>query len=290
MDTSLCTHSLEDCTKISHATKVDIDTATDQLLRAGIAVPFRRPPFSCMCSRCVEEIRAHLDSHELRVGAHVAAKAPITAKTKPDADFYCYDHTIAVSAPGLFNLAVAVLPIVESLFDQEPVLYSMNIYGVRGGKTRPGVNEFHRDYGDTKQCALLMYLSEVDHYRHGPFQYVQHSHGDPIITKGDRLDLGDIENVVVYDRRYHSGISTIYGQAGTFFMFDPRGEHRAVPALEGDRLAFWARYGVSDRPADYIKDKLSPVDPRILRPSHHSDAPKEYDVYVKRRTRLLIDW
>ncbi len=271
-----CLPNNEDSSKIIYVAGEDIDVATDQLLNRGFVEPSR------ICPKCIEEIHTYLAPHEMHVGAHVAAKCFGTSQIKPDAGFYCYDHAVAVGAPGLFNLAVALLPIAESLFGEEPVLYSMNIYGVRGGKTRPGVNEFHRDYGDTKQCALFMYLSNVDHFRDGPFQYVQHSQRDPFIDAG--------MHGPEYDTRYRGGLATIYGGAGTIFMFDPRGEHRAVPAMKGDRLAFWARYGVSERPADYVRDKLSPVDARILRASHHSETPKEYDDYAKRCTRLLIDW
>lgn len=267
--------------KIHYVPKEACDGAVDLLLSGGVTDTGQ------VCPECVTDIHTHLQTQLVHVGAHVEAKTYGTSVVKPDAGFYCYDLATAVSTPGLFNIALSMLPIAAQYFNEEPVLYSMNIYGVRGGVTRPGVNEFHRDYGDRKQLCMLMYLSDVNRYQHGPFEYVRRSHRDTMTTAVGNGRFNP-EHVAT---QYYDGVAIIDGTPGTMFLFDPHGLHRAAPTTRGDRRVFWARYGVSEAPADYVKDKLKPVSAKLLRNSHHSvNTPKMYDDYAKRCSRLIVEW
>lgn len=72
----------------------------------------------------------------------------------------------------------------------------------------------------------------------------------------------------------------ISGPAGTTFFSNTMLEHRGLPPTQ-ERIMFWARWGVSDRPASYGWDKLHPVPSEGI-PDYPSD-PR-----LRESLRLLI--
>jgi hypothetical protein len=95
---------------------------------------------------------------------------------------------------------------------------------------------FHVDFDGVQAIRVHMYLTDVDEGT-APMQYVPGSHrvGSLRARALRSADEGADERVVI-QQFGASAVRTITGPAGTTFVSDPRGLHRATPPVAGDRL------------------------------------------------------
>jgi hypothetical protein len=163
----------------------------------------------------------------------------------------CYDMQDVILAPGWFEKAVELLPIASAYLEVKPYLYSMNaFYTAPASFTKRDIQEFHRDTDDSRFVVLFLYCTDVFIDAEGAHQFQLKSH---------RCDVDDPET------------KTVLGSAGTMFFSDTRGLHRGLVPRNRRRMIAWARYGVSNPPAAYIWDELTPVDKTLLGARYPSD-------------------
>jgi hypothetical protein len=96
--------------------------------------------------------------------------------------------------------------------------------------------QFHVDFDGIHAIRVHMYLTDVDDGT-APMQYVPGSHRVGSL-RGRALRFADegIDERAVTQRFGASAARTITGPAGTTFVSDPRGLHRATAPIDGDRL------------------------------------------------------
>lgn len=186
----------------------------------------------------------------------------VVAKGADSVGRSCRPMESVLEAPGLLREALRWTDLVETYFETEPVLYSVNQFVTIAGEAtyRPGLNGWHRDRDDRHQLALFIYGSDVLTPEAGAHHYQEGSH----------RSLGPEE----YPHR------TILGPQGTVWMSDPSGLHMGSLPDHGERMLLWCRWGVSDPPVIYRKDKLAPVDKKQV-----ADYPN--DPRLQRIIRLI---
>lgn len=210
----------------------------EPLIRNGIVELPGMPPASA------EQIRAALgpapwSGHVKKGGTPAAA----------DAKAVCWDLQAVLQAAPLLEFAIALTPLVHAYLGQEPVCYSLNAFTTRPatGGTIGCIQEWHTDKDDRKFVALFVYLTDVLTDVDGPHQFQVGTHG-----KG------------LPDEAGHGPVREIYGPAGTAWLADTSGLHRGLRPLDRERTIAWVRWGVSDPPAAYGWDGLSPIDRAVL--------------------------
>lgn len=179
------------------------------------------------------------------------------------AHYASYQRGVIVRAPHLLSLANRpdVIALAAAALGCWPTLYSLHAWWSFGGREAPAryAQTFHRDFDDYRFCTLFVYLTDVDDAG-GPHQFIRTSHrlegiremllraavDDPsvdpaqaesLITAGYGLDE-------VFESLFGANIETITGPSGHAFLADTSGLHRGVPPARGNRLIFWARYGL----------------------------------------------
>lgn len=165
----------------------------------------------------------------------------------------CHDMQDAIVAPGLLEAALSVLPIARAYLEQEPLLYSLNVFYTEpsypGFQPKPDIQEFHRDADDSRFLALFVYCSDVLDETAGAHQFQVGTHtGQP-----------------------SAPAVSILGPAGTMFLADTRGLHRGLVPNGQRRMIAWARWGVSDPPASYLWDGLSPTQRGLIADRYPAD-------------------
>ena len=198
------------------------------------------------------------------------------------AHYAAYQRGVVVRAPHLLALAnrPEVIALAAAKLGCWPTLYSLHAWWSFGG--RPDLaryaQAFHRDVDDYRFCTLFVYLTDVDSDR-GPHQYIRTSHrldgvkdmlrraaiSDPSVdpenaegffTEGYGMDPA-------YERLFGDNVLTVTDPAGHGFLADTSGLHRGLPPVRGDRLIFWARYGLLPN-ALVDEDWFEPVPPGEL--------------------------
>jgi hypothetical protein len=178
-----------------------------------------------------------------------------------------HDMADVVRAPYFLDFALSWTDLAEAYLGEFPRLYSVNAFWTRPGRSvpDPNIQEWHRDRDDRKFLVLFMYGSDVLADDDGPHCLAKGTH---------RMNDGR--------HRAPAGepVERVYGPAGSFFFADTSALHRGIKPQRGERLLAWARWGVSDPPASYGWDKLSPV--RLERA-----APSER---IRESTKLVVEW
>ena len=224
-------------------------SALDVLNRDGIAVLREH-----LSNRQMLEIRQYLKGSAC-YGAHVKAQSDGVAHWFHDArekfEVWCHDMQTIVTCPHVWEFALAQVPLARDYLGTTPRLYSINAFW-----TRPGVNPpigylqgWHRDYDDKKFVAIFIYGSDVMIDQDGPHCFRMGTQNG--------ADFGPIK--------------TVFGVAGTAFAADTRGYHMGGKPLRGERLLIWSRWGISNPPASYGGDKLSPVSKDLLGDRYPTD-------------------
>ena len=127
---------------------------------------------------------------------------------------------------------------------------------------------FHRDCDDFRYFSLFIYLTDVSE-SFGPHQYVAGTHKPDqftsmlIATLAPDVDSAKVAKIPAFNKLaelmtngpcyvgddrimdlFGENLETICASAGSAFLADPSGFHRAMHPTAGPRLMFWARYGL----------------------------------------------
>lgn len=151
-------------------------------------------------------------------------------------------------APHLLELILSLTPTVASYLEAAPHLYSVNAFWSRpsAGKPWTDLQTYHRDKDDERFLALFVYGTDVLDVDDGPHLFRAGTHARPDLAAED-----------CFERAFPP--VSVYGAAGTAFLADTSGLHMGMKPRSGERLLIWARWGVSERPASYVWDKLEPA-------------------------------
>lgn len=225
----------------------------------------------------VAELRRHLEGCEV-YNAHVQAKAtepPAPFESAPPWPMMCHRMEDVVVAPHLFENALRLIPFVQRYFDGEaPLLYSMNAFWTQPA---PGAPEYldthgwHRDGDDRKQVVMFVYGTDVNVPADGAHLYQMGTHriADADLGRDFREPPPD-------------GVQTVLGSRGRAFLADTGGLHLGLRPKTGRRMLAWARFGVTDPPASYVWDGLSPI-PRAMLGSRYPSDPA-----LQEAVRLIV--
>ena len=177
----------------------------------------------------------------------------------PSGSSSCWAMDDVLRAPHLFELALSLTDLVEAYLEQPPLMYSVNAFTTypMEGPLNPDIQEYHRDRDDVKFVALFVYLTDVLTESQGPHQYQEGT---------QEGSLGD-------------GVSvTVLGPAGTAFLADTRGLHRGLRPSHVTRSMAWVRWGVSDPPASYVWDNVSPASKDVLGGRYPEDVKLQQSI------------
>lgn len=177
---------------------------------------------------------------------------------------HCWDMHDLLRAPHFWEWALALTPMAEAYLGPTPLLYSLNVFESVPDDLppHPGLEVFHRDYDDTRFVAAFMYLTDV-----GP------GDGAHIYQCGTHRD--DQAPPLV-------STAEMYGVRGRAWLADTRGLHRGCRPMTKPRRLAWARWGVSDPPASYVRDCLTPL------PKAQLGARYPIDPEIQRCVRLVV--
>lgn len=212
-------------------------TILDVVRREGLAVMPDPMP-----SAQVAAFNRFLSEKQIWEG-HVPAKSGGRVGDKAHSPSTCWLMEDVLAAPYLFEMALSLFPMASEYLEQPALLYSVNAFTTypREGPTVADIQEFHRDRDDSKFIGLFMFCSDVPALEDGGHEFVRGSHLDG--SQG------------------HEGreILDVTGPAGTMFLAVTSGLHRGIRPRSLPRTMAWARWGVSDPPAAYSWDSMSPV-------------------------------
>lgn len=173
----------------------------------------------------------------------------------------CWDMHDLMMAPHFWEWALSMAPLAEAYLGVSPLLYSLNLFEStpHDWPPHPGIEVFHRDLDDVRFLALFVYLTDV--------------------PAGDGAH--------VYQCGTHNGgpatrTVEMWGPRGTAFLADTRGFHRGHRPRTGPRRLAWARWGVSDPPASYVRDQLTPL------PKARLGARYPTDPLLQAMVRLVV--
>jgi hypothetical protein len=173
----------------------------------------------------------------------------------------CWDMHDLMLAPYFWEWAVSFTPLAAQYLCIAPLLYSMNLFESTPSDwdPHPGIEAFHRDYDDTRFLALFLYLTDV-----------YPGDGSHVYQCGT-ADGGPMTRT-----------EEVCGPRGTAFIADTRGFHRGLRPTSGPRRMAWARWGVTDPPASYLRDRLQPL-PRARLGYRYPTDPE-----LQRLVRLVV--
>jgi hypothetical protein len=202
-----------------------------------------------------------------------------------------YRLSDVITAPHLMELANSpmLIDLASDYLGCAPTLYSVHAWWSFAGHGQASIaQEFHRDADDYRFCTLFVFLTDVG-MSSGAHAFIRRTHRyelqeDDLRTRGaplktDALYVGDSGGRdAFYAEIFASQIETITGPAGYGFVVDTAGLHKGIPLTTGNRLMFWARYGLY-RNTTYFNDKLAPV----ANPAHAAAFMRQpYSAYINR--------
>lgn len=126
---------------------------------------------------------------------------------------------------------------------------------------------YHRDVEDFRFVKLFLYLTDTELHS-GAHRFVLGSHADERFTRRGPISDADVDGAYSPDK-----LLTVTGSAGTSFLEDTWGIHRALLATQGRRLIFSAMYVLAATPPSGHGKPTLPL-------------PPGYDRYVNRRLYL----
>lgn len=173
----------------------------------------------------------------------------------------CWGMHDVILAPYFWEWALWSAPLADAYLGTSSLLYSLNVFeSVPSDMSpHPGLEVFHRDYDDTRFLALFMYLTDV-----------YPDDGSHVYQCGTQ-DGGAVTR-----------LEEVCGPRGTAFVADTRGLHCGGRPTTGPRRLAWARWGVSDPPASYVRDQLRP----LARARMGERYPE--DPLLQQRVRLVV--
>lgn len=234
--------------------------ALDHLRRYGYVM---LDPFT---AEQIGEINAYLLNEPVFADAHVPQTARNRGVVAPQpraiawgAERLCVPTESAIRTPHWLEKGIVLTDLAAAYLNCDPpIAYSINAFWTRPGPTAPygDIQEFHKDEDDIRFLAMFCFLSDVLCDADGPQD-----------LKGP-------------DGETH----TIFGPAGTVFLADTSNFHRGRKPTSHQRGILWFRWGISDRPAANVWDKIKPISAWQL---DFRRYPK--DPYIRRSIRLLVD-
>jgi hypothetical protein len=167
-----------------------------------------------------------------------------------------------LAAPHLIELAndPRLLKVVEGYLGCPPTLYSVNAWWSFPQQDRaPTSQALHRDRDDFRFVTMFVYLTPVTPLS-GPHQYVRCSHDAHVLARLlvqgglPEAQLPHVIEALFAGTGYQNSetaeallgglIHTWIAPAGSAILADTYGLHMGKPPHEGERLMFWARYGL----------------------------------------------
>lgn len=167
--------------------------------------------------------RQVFNRHVWKISDNIPRSRLESQKTFPQA---CHSLNDVTECPSLLELVTSdyILNIVESYLGCVPTLYSLNaMWSFPTKEHYVGTQHFHRDLDNLRSLTLFIFLTDVDQIN-GGHEYYPESH----------------------IKRPFTPPLAFHGKSGTAFISDPFGLHRGCPVIDGERLIFWARYGLYD--------------------------------------------
>ena len=170
---------------------------------------------------------------------------------------------------GLMDLAndPDVLNAVAERLGAPPTLVSAEAWWTFGENNSAAEHAFddiyHRDADDLRFVKMFVYLTDTG-IANGAHRFILGSHADDLFIRRGAIAEADV------NRSYAPGkMMTVMGKAGTAFLEETWGIHRAMLATEGRRFIFSAIYALGPR---------MPFGP----PTPLLPLPPAYDRYVNR--------
>jgi hypothetical protein len=220
----------------------------------------------------VDEILAFLADRPV-VGEYVGSGTDArlldkTAAQATDLPHVSYPLKDVLLAPHLLELANSrfMLGLAQSYLGCVPTLYLVNLMIARpSNEPTFNVQTFHRDYDDFRFVTLFVFLSDIARDVDGAHVFIRGSQSAvQMAQRAARLTdftnpsvLSSTYHVVTADRFFDHLAADMFatryladhevrmiGPRGTAFLADTYGLHKGIAPAAGQRIVFWARYGL----------------------------------------------
>lgn len=211
---------------------------------------------------------AHVTAMSDRIPRRLNQKFPRKSRGR-SYPYGCYRLQDVLAAPHLLETALSeeVLDLTASYLGCTPTLYSMNAFWTFPQQLNRVTRLWHRDLDDYRFVTLFFFLTDVDDSG-GQHYFVRFTHNTELMNRhlmeqGCQSDIPHFAHGRVPQSHpfYRNNTIVVSGAAGTSFLADTFGIHRANPPSR-DRLLCWARFGLHAGPS-YKNDQLAPVDRRV---------------------------
>ncbi|MBC7435432.1 MAG: hypothetical protein H7332_05125 [Bdellovibrionales bacterium] len=161
-----------------------------------------------------------------------------------------------------------ILAAVAARLGAKPTIASAEAWWTFGEHNQNASHAFddiyHRDVDDLRFVKLFLYLTDTDLHS-GAHRFVLGSHNDDRFTRRGAINDADVDGAYAPDK-----LLTVTGTAGTSFLEETWGIHRALLATQGRRLIFSVLYTLA------ATVPFGPGKPAL-------PLPPGYDSYVNRR-------
>lgn len=237
---------------------------------------------SILSDQQISDITTYLADKRLYPG-HISSRSNGSSCSFDEAkQKYCqaaYSLNDILNAPHLLEIANSdqVLAIAKDYLGCIPTLYSLGSWwSFPQSDTDTAIAQrYHRDPDDVLFCSMFIYLTDVG-ADNGPHSYLKGSHNQQIFISllnerlGNKIQTEQFFEDTIYQDGNVSDLDTTinchlrdkvvsyHARAGNGFIEDTYGLHRGAPLKAGNRLLFWARYGIRKTPA-YMFDKTEPA-------------------------------
>jgi hypothetical protein len=227
----------------------------DQLLGPGFTAPL---PF--LTADQVAEIRDYFlrmpysDPYRLHLGEFRYPETP-----SPESNQGYYDTHVILKAPYLLDLFnhPLVLETAELILGCKPLLENLTTWWAFAGRTQAkGVQRFHRDFDTPRFIKIFLYLTDVDE-RSGAHVFVRGSQRSDALRLTRYIDDDEVE--AAYGR---DAVVPMSGPAGTCFLEDTYGIHKAGLPIDRPRLLVSAQYNFWRSPYAPGKPIMASPNPR----------------------------
>lgn len=183
-----------------------------------------------------------------------------------------YSRDAVIRIPRLLTLANQsdVLAKAAATLGCKPTLSDLLVWWSFPGPELPVDSQlWHRDRADWKMVKFFVYLTDVD-LNTGP-----HVYASDTVNGQELVELRRFSDEEVKSKYPGHHVFTATGKAGTAFMTNPQGLHRASLPVEKPRLVFEATYSINALP----KQNFEPLG---YTPMFAQDRPSELDPWVNR--------
>jgi hypothetical protein len=150
-----------------------------------------------------------------------------------------------------------ILETAEAILGCKPLLENVTCWWAFAGRSvAKGVQRYHRDFDTPRFIKLFLYLTDVD-AQSGAHVYVRGSQRSKLLNLTRYITDAEVEATFEAD-----AITTISGPAGTCFLEDTYGVHRAGLPVDRPRLVISAQYNLWPSPFAPAKPPLRGLDGR----------------------------